>query len=709
MNDAEYKYLRGLIEAMVAKQFLPADMDPIEKTFFEAELSAKAKNLEIQFLKDWKKSRDKETAKEEREKIEKKLENLAKALPGVTKGTLSAITAFKSGDAISGSAAIMDICASLAPFLAGLSAAGGPPGMLVGAIFSMVGQILSFFAPQSESLTSKIEKLLRDLKAEEIQQDITTVHQAIRVYASSLRQAAHKASSAMDADKPLLSLMVTDEIIRSINPLEGNTVTLFRGVTNWLNEPKNQTLDLWPTILSAACQAWADMMAAALTLLSIVHTDEVQNRYETAEKLTDPKETRRVEKALLRLQADVIARLVIFKADNDLLLETLQELVPAAQNRGMFWMIGENARLYAGTHIKQGVFSDLGGEWKRLSVIVPRKDIGSPHPTYYHVGLESWGTPGYDRTYISEMKSPYTGQDSKQLVDENGKDDPGFHGLSDIWAEPGDQLNNIRLYTAKGKVITGCGVDVEKGMDKARRTGYAQTLKADVKSVRALHNPQAFSGDPDNTTDILKGVDFCVYGGFARENSEIFADIGNGKSGYVPSPWGGYDGLGVDRHYLWVFGSGGLACATHASVARCLKGEITRPRWMEHWPKDLLYTKKYNRDKNEVLGEEKPLKGLVDVCPCDDGTLVAALYTRTVTLTYPRLPSNYPLYSFDDINALYTAAYHTDLKNKAIRVDWTKIEVSTGVRVQKLPVFCWSLFESLPVMLDRLAPELAAL
>lgn len=34
MNDAEYKYLRGLIEAMVKKQFLPADMDQLEKTFF---------------------------------------------------------------------------------------------------------------------------------------------------------------------------------------------------------------------------------------------------------------------------------------------------------------------------------------------------------------------------------------------------------------------------------------------------------------------------------------------------------------------------------------------------------------------------------------------------------------------------------------------------------------------------------------------------
>ena len=703
MNDAEYKYLRGLIEAMAKKQFLPADMDQMEKTFFEAELSAKANNLEIQFLKDWKKSRGKETTKEERQKIEKNLENLAKALPGVTKGTLFAITAMKSGDAISGNAAIMDICASLAPLLVGLSAAGGPPGMIVGAIFSMVGQILSFFAPQSESLTSKIEKLLRDLEAEETQKDITTVHQAIRVYASSLRQAARRASSAMDGDQPLLDLMVTDEIIKAINPLEGNTVTLFRGAMNWLNEPKNQTLDLWPTILSAVCQAWADMMAAALTLLSLVHTDEVQNHYETAKKLTDPKETRRVEKALMKLQAHVIARLVIFKADNDLLLEILQELVPAAQNRGMFWMLGENRQTYAGTHIKQGEFKSLGGGGgKCLSVAVTRKDIGSSHPTYYQLGVEL-GDNG--RTYISKMQPPYTGQDSKQLVDENGKDE-SFRSLSDIWAEPGDKPINIRFYTAKGKVITGCGVDVEKGMNEASRTGYAQTLKADVKSVRVLHNPQAFSDDPDNTPDILEGVDFCVYGGLARENSEIFVDIGNGKSGYVASPWGGYDGLGVDRHYLWVFGSGGLACTTHASVMRCLKEKKGEPRWMVHYPNDLLY--RGNQNPAPPPGP-KPLQGLVDFCPCEDGTFVAALYTRTVVRKSYDARSSHYYHEFRDDNALYTAVYHTDFKKGTIRVDWTKIEVSTGVRVQKLPVFCWPLFERLPVMLDRLAPELASL
>ncbi|HET8669599.1 MAG TPA: hypothetical protein VFM05_02935, partial [Candidatus Saccharimonadales bacterium] len=59
-------------------------------------------------------------------------------------------------------------------------------------------------------------------------------------------------------------------------------------------------------------------------------------------------------------------------------------------------------------------------------------------------------------------------------------------------------------------------------------------------------------------------------------------------------------------------------------------------------------------------------------------------------------------YAFTDSRALYTAAYQTDLKNKTIAVEWTKIEGSEAVRVHKLPVYCWSQFERLPGMVDEL-------
>jgi hypothetical protein len=316
------------------------------------------------------------------------------------------------------------------------------------------------------------------------------------------------------------------------------------------------------------------------------------------------------------------------------------------------------------------------------------------------LATEVWGYDGYDRTYVGKVAWPHEGASFLQVYDANGNDAAEFHGLSDIWAETGGQPDQVWFYTAKANAITGYLVN--GGENKATRSGYAPTLKSNVTSVRVLRNPRSFSDDPDNTPDILKGVDYLVYGGLVRENNEIYVDA-SGKAGYVPSPWGGYDGLGVDRHYLWVFGSGGLACATHASVMRCLK-EKRNPRWMVHLPNQLLY----KGDQNPTpRPDPKPLLGLVDLCPCEDGTLVAALYTRSVIQKSYGGRSTQYYYEYIDSNGLYSADYQTNLEKGTIEVDWTRIPGTNGARVQKLPVFCWSLFESLPEMLDEMGSHLS--
>jgi hypothetical protein len=112
---------------------------------------------------------------------------------------------------------------------------------------------------------------------------------------------------------------------------------------------------------------------------------------------------------------------------------------------------------------------------------------------------------------------------------------------------------------------------------------------------------------------------------------------------------------------------------------------------------------------SEEVAARHPLKGLIDVSPCDDGTLVTALYTRSVEFVPPVSHVMSGHYSFADSSALYTAAYETDLEKGTIKVEWIKIEGSTGVRVRKIPVFCWSLFESLQLLLVRLAARLSFL
>src|SRR5579862_1971016 len=75
-------------------------------------------------------------------KTAKAVETLAKNLPDVSKGIIAAKEAFQKGDSITGAAEIMNICAAVAPIIGAFSATGGPAGMLVGAVFSVIGQII---------------------------------------------------------------------------------------------------------------------------------------------------------------------------------------------------------------------------------------------------------------------------------------------------------------------------------------------------------------------------------------------------------------------------------------------------------------------------------------------------------------------------------------------------------------------------------------
>src|SRR5215469_10537184 len=126
-GDTQQDYIASLLHLMALKQFLPADMNDLERRQLETGLSECAGELMDQYVKERQEAKQLAADDKRRKEFEKNTENLAKALPNITKGTLAAIAAFQKGDAITGSAAVMDIFASLAPMLGTISAAGGPP------------------------------------------------------------------------------------------------------------------------------------------------------------------------------------------------------------------------------------------------------------------------------------------------------------------------------------------------------------------------------------------------------------------------------------------------------------------------------------------------------------------------------------------------------------------------------------------------------
>src|SRR5262249_35494583 len=89
-------------------------------------------------------------------------------------------------DNISGAAAVMDICASIIPLSALAGAEGAAVGMLVGSIFSFVGQILAFFAPKQPSLKDQIKEMLDHAQSEKQIQELAAVGHTINIYARVL-------------------------------------------------------------------------------------------------------------------------------------------------------------------------------------------------------------------------------------------------------------------------------------------------------------------------------------------------------------------------------------------------------------------------------------------------------------------------------------------------------------------------------------------
>jgi hypothetical protein len=193
-----------------------------------------------------------------------------------------------------------------------------------------------------------------------------------------------------------------------------------------------------------------------------------------------------------------------------------------------------------------------------------------------------------------------------------------------------------------------------------------------------------------------------IYGGL-RSSSEIYVNHSN-TGGYVPTPWGDYTGIQVDPYYIWVFRQHAVACATHASVIRCLQGGRPMPRWMEHSPNVLGDQTRdgegnlWKWEDGQLIKSRPPLKGLLSFSPCIDGTFYASIYNRTVSRS---TPGGQWLFEAKDTLGSYTTRYNIDLKAGRLNVDpWVKCG-GVALQVQKMPIPSWSLFESLETTLKE--------
>jgi hypothetical protein len=594
--------------------------------------------------------------------FERYQESLAKGLPGITKGTLDSIRAFERSppDVVVGSAAVMDICASLASTLGGLSAAGGPPGALIGAMFSMVSMILGFFAPKPPSLISQIEEMMRDLQGETVASNIRSAKDAVFVYMDVCDQYMKRIDGRVQEPNKLAS------VVNALDLISGDEIRTIRDVRHWLELQANQDLEGWPEILNLLCQVYMYLMMA-LTQQNLYANDEKIIK----EYLGDPPVPSR-EQAWGLLQEATKDKLVKLAANNKQQLDFLKLMLPVARTRGTFIVAFQNSVVYAATGAKAlrtGTWGNpIFNHCSRVSVVPSREGIDHPNATYDIWVLNS--QPQYRYAYHGKLA--VRTRTVKHPTDIVGGPGTG-RGWFDWWPLPAAG-ETFTIYATRYLEDGGAfGVYTWIPTDPARLhwLNWVPWTPRIMRYIRvAVPSATPLPGDPDGppAPALLNGEQICYT--MQEGSSEIYVWQNGTGVGLVPGPMASYRSITVDPYCVWVYGDEGVAVATHASIAAFFQKKRATPNWMGP-PRN-------NR------------RSVADLSVCGDGTLT--LY---------------------DPEGLFSGIYQIDFTKPDPRdklaVEWEKWSDLQGAsQVQKLPVLGWPLLETSIQSLTKPATELVS-
>jgi hypothetical protein len=375
---------------------------------------------------------------------------------------------------------------------------------------------------------------------------------------------------------------------------------------------------------------------------------------------------------------------------------------------GTFWHLGadQGSRDWGAVYTCDTILKSdpkwlkLGGLSRVMTVTLNKGQKGKPRPVVTLLTLEPEYEPSdpfkpNKRTYWVSGESPLPSSPWPQLKNsELGR--PLLEGCYDICALPADKRypGGIFFYTA----VEGGNIHAYV-QDKVGKASFAWSHGLlggthTVGSIRVVDHPRGYSDDPDENPKgnpgVLKDVAWVMYGGCRVSldprwpsgnwlDTDILVPFADAKEvlneGYVRAPWPDFRGIGVDQGYLWVYRGGHIACATHTSIRKALK-ENRAPSWMA-----------YQGFPNSVVGKlvdqkQNPswLSGLVDLSPCDDGTLLAAFTERSweINRDVPTLK-------------LFMLTPRIDRQKRTLALqaaNFVRIP-GQGFRVQKQPLFCW--------------------
>ena len=717
-------------------------------------------------------------------------ESIAKSLPTLVKGAYSAVQAFEKGDYISGSAAIMDMCASLIPVFASVASAAGPAGALIGALFSVVGQILSFFAPKQPSLEEKIEKMLdhqqseaqvialgafahsvssytfslrtksmgvhtmekpvalagkvaltpesktvtgtgttfkktveagewltfdsdtsgRLYKIDEIASNtsltLATPYTGAAAAASGVKQ-LHRKSDKRSIDEILAMPLKTEddadnfleEMLGLKWGLKGEkeklNVPVFKNweASAYLERAENQKKEGWAEVLGVWCQTYTDLLSANMMLSCLADPKTLDRRIKETQVTNDQSPLveavrKKCHSALNSLKGTLGLLRDSWEADYNEMLKIAEKLTPAARERGLYAHVGywegmAHNILYvaAGTGSKDSIKWDYkkNTAWmSSISIHIPRAEKDSFTPKYELLVCEQ--APNRIGRHTLDSITGHLA-DGAPVIEPRYNGGERFLGVSAMAINEGQIGIDFSTHpkTLVSLAIEDNGPNYYVNLytldkdNKSTRVNWQPGI-AGTRDIRDLYlPPTTLADDPDANAmadsnanppgpPLLSGKTNVIYGGVRNANHLWVLAWNSWATVEGPQNWTSYNGIEIDPYYVWLFGKGGIACATHASMIKCRQGKIKRPSWIYH-----------DFDKQEF----KTPPEVRSLYPCVDGTLLVG--------------------TPDEI---YTADYKIDRpKERVLTSSWVK-RGGKAKQVIKMPIPCWSVLESLKANLQ---------
>ena len=675
----------------------------------------------------------------------------AAALPEFTKGVIAADAAFKSGDKFGGVAAILDICATAANFIGALSAAGGPPGAVIAAIFSVVSMILDAFKPPPDtpSLVDEMKNLLRMFEAEARQNELKSVVDDWKVFSDSLEDA---------------TIAQVPGILKRINPMEGLCFHLIRYANHWLEDPNNYSQDKWAEILILHCQVYVGVILTC-TLLT-------QKKFAISGASGDANVPYRSDPRIAGLVEAIDEFILVVSKCHLRQMEFLDVIRPLARDKGLVWHIGYvgtfgappkgafKKYLPGGFHLQtvprgvstNGVLRPFDGlmdtvtvsavrpgptddpleprlaafylearrPWPLVEAGINLLDDGA-HNYWFHVSWEpmkDWG--GDIRKFEDRRNHPFDRQGRHrwgmsgnwELSENSSWKKVGVHNdgsrAHDIWAMPGKEAGKIHLCSALGDridhteaTVTNSGFDYNYGAAwNTMPAGYK------VGRVRSIIDPSPPFRDEDPA--VLKDILQVVYG---------LCEVSTGKSDIAATnPWKNEDHMEVRAYYytknnqidtkgqsfLAPWGNiRGIAVDSRylwvfrvAEIAcathTSVKACLDNSQAAPSWNTYRIPDRTTINPKGGQIYD-----GLLDLAACDDGTLTAAVGIWC--------------------GPIYTMTPRVDRKAKSIEMDkWRPSDEflkkkggpSEAFRVHKTPVGGWSIIQGLTEALEKTSTKL---